>query len=116
MLVMRTTENRAGVCMDLTVAGFALYEMALGNGAGLISTTNGQERDRVWLFGGMDMSLSASSGESTGSWRIFSRPLAFFSSEGMRSSQVSISARVRSAQASTVLSRLIKKSTTRALM
>jgi hypothetical protein len=51
----------------------APYEMALENGAGLMSTTNGQERDRVWLFGGMDTSLSASSGVSTGSWRIFSR-------------------------------------------
>jgi hypothetical protein len=79
-------------------------------------TTNGQEWDRVWLFGGMETSPSASSGVSTGSWRIFCRPLAFFSSEGMRSSQVSISARVRSAQSFTVLSKLMKKSTTRALM
>src|SRR5215217_2103474 len=90
--------------------------LAIGIGAGLMSTTNCQERDRVWLFGGMDTSLSASSGMSTGSWRIFSRPLAFFSSEGMRSSQVSISARVRSAHASTVFKRLMKKSTAKALM
>src|SRR5215218_10780377 len=47
--------------------------LAIGTGAGLMSTTNCQERDRVWLFGGMDTSLSASSGVSTGSWRIFSR-------------------------------------------
>src|SRR5919205_1793283 len=80
------------------------------------SASRRQERDRIWLLGGMDTSWSASSGVSTGSWRIFSRPLAFFSSEGMRSSHDSISARVRSAQASTVLSRLMKKSTGRALM
>jgi len=62
------------------------------------------------------MSLSDSPGVSTGTWLIFSRPLFFFSSVAARSSQVSISARVRSAHASTVFKRLMKKSTARALM
>jgi len=71
------------------------------------------DRRRCCVRGGTGVRSVGSPGVGAGSWAKISRPRSFFPS-GLRSFHPSISARVRSAQPSTVVSRLMKKSTARA--
>jgi hypothetical protein len=74
-----------------------------------------EDRRRRWVRGGIGVRSVGSPGVGAGSWAMIWRPRSFFPS-GERSFHPRISARVRSAQSSTVVRRLMKKSTAWARM